>query len=296
MTAATLPESVAALVGDLVGCPFNILPLSGMSGSRVLRVVGPSGSIVVKGGVSSREATVYRSLAPVLADAGIRIPSLVAATDRGGEAWLLLEDIPTALPPDRWLADPELLGALHRLHCLDPTVLDVLPDRFQPDWSESMTNAALHWLGDDPEVGRRLTDLRGEAAPLFEPVTLISGDPNPLNWGLSGTGELVLMDWERIGLGHPAIDVAITMPGLPGLEQFDRVVVTYRSTIPILAVSSPPIATYLLVRAKLWTVIELLAATPPLSVGAPECGPLARRQETVVGVSGLLKEWLRRVT
>jgi thiamine kinase-like enzyme len=44
-------------------------------------------------------------------------------------------------------------------------------------------------------------------------VCNISGDPNPTNWGIRDNGDLVLFDFERIGYGNPAIDLAITIPG-----------------------------------------------------------------------------------
>ena len=296
MTSGPWPRPVSEIVSEIVGGPANVETLGGMSGSSVIRVVGPGGSIVVKGGVSAREAAVYRSLSPALADAGVRIPTLHAAVDVAGRRWLVLEDVPAALPRERWLADGEVLTTLHRLHRLDPAVLGALPDHFRPTWSEAMTTSALGWLGNDFGLGRHLTALRDEASPLFEPRGLISGDPNPLNWGIARSGALVLMDWERIGLGHPAIDVAITIHGLPTRDEFDRVAAVWRTVGSSLSVETRPMQVRDLVLAKLWTVIELLAETPPLGNGAPVFGPLKRRQETAVAAAERVPGWLRQVT
>lgn len=136
-----------------------------------------------------------------------------------------------------------------------------------------MQRAALGWL---PGTGldATLAVLQREAAPLFTARSVISGDPNPLNWGLSGDGELVLMDWERIGLGHPALDVAITMPGLPGLAEFERPALAYRSN------DGSEVSARRLMLAKLWTVVELLASTPRWPVETVGDGPQQRRRET----------------
>lgn len=291
-----MPEPVDHLAGDLVGRPCSSVVLGGMSASSVIRVVGPGGSIVVKGGVSAREAAVYRSLQLVLADAGIRIPRLYGTVDDTGGTWLVLADIPQPLPRDRWLADPEVLTTLHRLHRLDPAELDALPDRFQPAWSEAMTASALRWLDDAPDLGERFANLGEEAATLFEPHGVISGDPNPLNWGLSTAGELVLMDWERIGLGHQAIDIAISVPGLPTLDEFDRVAGEWRTIASNLSMGAGPIEPRDLILAKLWTAIELLAQTPPFADGSRGYGTAGRRQDTAIAVAERLPDWLRRVT
>lgn len=202
--------------------------LGGMSGANVFRISGPHESLVAKGGVTVRERAVYEQLSDRLASRGVRIPRHFATVVEDADVWLLLEDVPRPLPRERWLADDEIMSVLARLHVLPIEELAVLPDRFQPAWSEAMQRAALERL---PGAGLddTLAVLRREAAALFRPRSVISGDPNPLNWGLTDDGELVLMDWERIGLGHPALDVAITMPGLPGLADFERTAVAYRS-------------------------------------------------------------------
>ncbi|MDQ0220379.1 hypothetical protein ELQ35_19985 [Peribacillus cavernae] len=81
-----------------------------------------------------------------------------------------------------------------------------------------------HFFWEEETMGRvqqflplELTDilsfLQEQAKVLFRPLCCISGDPNPTNWGVRNNGDLVLFDFERIGYGNPAIDLAITMPG-----------------------------------------------------------------------------------
>ena len=294
----TLPQAVRVRVHDIVGHPVTTDPLGGMSGTQVVRVAGSGGTLVAKADVSARELGVYLTLASVFADRGIRIPACHGVVRAGDETWLLLEDIPSPLPHERWLTDPAVMATLRRLHRLPPATLDVLPDQFRPAWTGPMNRSALRWLPDDPNLGRRLATLRQEATPLFLPLVPISGDPNPLNWGLARAGELVLMDWERIGLGHPALDIAITVPGLPTLDEFDRVRDACRAADVSITREVGGIETRQLMLAKLWTVIEFLAGTPPVAEGAIEAvsGPVGRRRATALMVADELPGWLRQLT
>ena len=62
---------------------------------------------------------------------------------------------------------------------------------------------------------------------LFRPVCAISGDPNPVNWGLRDDGTLALFDWERFGRCSPALDLAITVPGLGDETAYRAVATSY---------------------------------------------------------------------
>lgn len=290
---ATLPERVLSHARPMVGELLRAVALGGMSGARVVRVSGPDGTLVAKAGVSARERAVYERLANQLTERGIRIPQWYA-TVINDDVWLLIEDIPHPLPRERWLADSGVMAVLRRLHHLPPSTLDILPDHFRPEWTAAMDQAAVAWLGDDARLTETLAVLRREAAPLFEPRAVISGDPNPLNWGLSVDRELVLMDWERLGLGHAALDVAITIPGLPTLPDFERTAHTYsrRPNPPDTPASEPN--SRQLVLAKVWTVVELLATTPRRPDGAT-AGPDERRRKTAAHVAELVPSWLREV-
>jgi len=292
----TLPSPVIDLITDLISRPIRVDALGGMSGARVMRVTGLTGSIIAKAKVSAQELAVYRSLSSVFSEAGIRIPKPQGFVDAGGETWLLLEDIQRSLPSGRWLADAEVLGTLHRLHRLAPATLDLLPDQFQPEWTGAMVQAAMRWLGDDTDIAGRLAALRVEAAPLFEPHGVISGDPNPLNLGLSRSGKLVLMDWERIGLGHPAIDLAITIAGLPTTNEFEQTAAAYCAAGMGRNAAAVQVEPRHLVLAKLWTLTEFLAETPPLGEGGLLSESNRRRQEIAEVIAGKVPTWVRRVT
>ncbi len=295
MMVESLPEPIIRRAEGIVGRPVTTESLGGMSGARVFRVAGCGGTLVAKANVSPRELGVYLTLSSVFADNGIRIPVCHGTVRAGDKAWLLLEDIPSPLSRQRWLADPEVMATLRRLHRLPPATLDALPDRFQPGWTESMDLAALRWLGENQDLASRLAAVCHETVSLFAPVGPISGDPNPLNWGLTRNGEIVLMDWERIGLGHPALDVAITVPGLPTLDEFDRVRGAYRAAEISMSGEVGGIETRQLFLAKLWTVVEFLAGTPPVVEGVAEAGPVGRRQATAESVAAAFPGWLRQM-
>jgi hypothetical protein len=225
-----------------------------MSGARVERLHGTSGTLILKQTPRATEPDVYRSIAPILRDHGINLPECFGIWD-DKRHWLLLEDVPAPLPRERWIADPGQLELLARLHALPVGLLAPLRERYRPAWDDALTEAALALLPDvDPDL---LRTTQADSQPLFIESAVISGDPNPQNWGVRDDGALVLFDWERLTLGDPAIDLAITVPGLPDIAPYQHVAARY-----VEITRSDDDVTTLVQRmrlAKLWTVIELLA-------------------------------------
>ena len=68
---------------------------------------------------------------------------------------------------------------------------------------------------------------------------MISGDPNPTNWSVREDGTVVLFDWERVGYGTPALDLAITVPGLGTPDDYRRVVEGYLRAGPSPELTAP---------------------------------------------------------
>jgi aminoglycoside phosphotransferase (APT) family kinase protein len=138
---------------------------------------------------------------------------------------------------------------------------------FHPQWTAEMTAAAVACVPSEErsDVRSRLLAIQERTAALFEPHCLISGDPNPTNWGLRADGTVVLFDWERFGLGAPALDVAISMPGLPSPNGGPEERVASRYLEFWAATGGEPPATVRqfaadIRRAKLWTIVEFLEA------------------------------------
>lgn len=251
------------------GALLELRTLSGgMSGSRVYRAGFASGTVIVKAETHLRELAFYQDCAPPLQDR-LRTPRLYASSHHERACWLALEDVPTPLPRERWLADPVLIASLSALHDSDCRVNDTLA--FRPSWTRATTERALSCFTEavQADLGPLLEPLRVESQPLFEPHHAISGDPNPMNWGVLTDGRPVLYDWGRLGLGTAALDLAITVPGLGEARDFERVARAY------LTLRGDPADVTRLARgiavAKAWSIVEYLR-----EVGNQPAGGVAR--------------------
>lgn len=243
----------------MFGIPTAIEQLHGLSGSSVWRVTCAQQRIVVKRTQSRREADVYRLLAPLLAAQGVSCPTLFWSERNDGSYWLLLEAIPQPLPRSRWLADRDLLGVLYRLH---QSTLPELIAPFRPAWTDEMTAQVVHLLPDSAaHLQTEVTRFQSLSQPLFGVKRWISGDPNPANWGLRTDGSIVLFDWERLGRGAPALDLAISVPGLGQAADFQLVAAAYLEHDSTLAKTDTAIKELAreIAIAKTWNVVEFLS-------------------------------------
>lgn len=216
---ASWPAPVRAYIHETHGAPETVERLGGMSDGRVFRAQFAESSVIVKASPSDKERNFYRTVAPSLAQLGIATPRLEWSTRISESSWLILEDVPCSLPQgdsQHWRADRRVLTTLCKLHAATLDEPIAMPDLFEPRWTEEMTKAALSLFPSATAAGLApvLTSLEYEAQPLFEPRCSISGDPNPMNWGVRSDGAAVLFDWERFGRGTPAIDLGIITPGL----------------------------------------------------------------------------------
>ena len=98
---------------------------------------------------------------------------------------------------------------------------------------------------------------------------------NPGNWRVDDRGRPVLLDWERIGLGHPAVDLGISLPGLPSRSEAEALVAAYNGGIDASDV----------LLAKTWSLVELAAET----------GAEPRFLARLEGLRPLVGDWLARV-
>lgn len=252
--AVDLPPAVVAAAARHTGTVRATEPLGGLSGRTVAAVYGTRASVVVKGPVSSVEVAAATDLAGPLARSGVRTPRTLAVPDASGETWLVMEHLPRALPRHRWGGDPHVLRALRGLHSLPREPVEHLHGRYRPRWDAPLTAAACETLVVDDATAARLADLARRAGSLFVAGRVISGDANPLNWRLDADDRPVLVDWERITVASPAIDLATVVPGLPDRRTAGAVVSAYGGdTVTVDEV----------MLAKVWTVVELAATAPP---------------------------------
>lgn len=249
-----------------VGAVRAVDHLSGMSGAGVWRVRVAGNSLIVKASRSSREFDFYRSVAGPLGEIGVATPTLHWSGRHGDSYWLFLEDVSEPLPqPDgeTWRVDFRVLETLRRLHNAPLALCDAIPAVHEHSWTREMNASALECFPRDTAnaLAPPLETLRREAQRLFEPRCLISGDPNPRNWGVRAGGVAVLFDWERLGRGSPAIDLAIAIPGLGNREMYQVQADDYNAVQ--LDRDHTPLPVASLVReialAKAWSVVELMA-------------------------------------
>lgn len=180
------------------------------------------GSAVLKGPLQAREALFYRDVAPLLVSQGIALPEVYALLDRGNEAWLLREAFPQLLPHKRWFGDGAVLDTLRRIHALPQSF--VIPQPFIPTWQ----GLAEPYVSDlSPAIREQLERLMLRHDALFTPAGVIVGDPNATNWGIRADGTVVLFDWDHVGYGIPAFDVAVVIPGLGWPTLFEQVADAY---------------------------------------------------------------------
>ena len=212
-------------------------PLGAESGfaSRLFRVEIETGrepaQVVCKlasGEAAVREAAFYREVGN---EAGIRVPRCyhIEEDRRSGTACLVLEDLDEARFVDAFagcspVETQQVVDALAGLHAFwwrpggrlpwAPSFpVDHAIDRLPARWTSFLDR---HGDAVPPDV-RAATDLvtdrhRALLQPLSEPLTLLHSDLHLDNIAFDGE-EVVLFDWQRACLGHPAADLALFLVG-----------------------------------------------------------------------------------
>lgn len=279
------PEPVRQHIRELYGEPTAVERLGGISLGSVYRVRFQNASVIVKANPGPREARFYATVAPALRERGVPCPALEWSGHVAGAYWMILEDVPYPLPPERWHADPEMLAVLGRLHTATLALPPAESDLFRPAWTDDITEAALSCFPEAvaAELRPALRGLQERHQYLFLPQCPISGDPNRTNWGLRGDGTLVLYDWERFGYGTPPLDLAIATPGFGDAAAFAQVASRY------LVGARPALRqqlTYDIGIAKVWNVVEFLSM---YATGD------AASHVTVDALVGKFPAWLREI-
>lgn len=290
-TLSPWPVSVTAAIADLAGAHTGVERLGGMSGATVWRARAPRHSFIVKASPRPTERRFYEAVAATPRRHGIASPTLHRALEEDGIHWLVLEDIASPLPRDRGLADPELMATLRRLHAIEWSAEFELPEGFIPRWTGEMTGRALSCLPKATALDSApLLLLRRVAAAsqhLFQPLAPISGDPNPSNWGIRDDSTLVLFDWERFSRGTPALDLAITVPGLGDPAGYALVAARYLTDAS--GEPGPSATIEHLAReiglAKVWTIVDFLSGYA--------LNPSRRTQPVVEYLISTLPAWLK---
>jgi thiamine kinase-like enzyme len=265
----TWPKAVREYIHEIYGIPNDITPLSGLSQNHIWRLCFGENCTVLKQSAEAKEFRFYRDIAPQLVAQGVAIPALLWAEQVDSGYWTIVEYMPKPFPRERWLADPAQLQRLRHLHQSQLSLGSEVDWIFRPLWDDTMTEAALSFF--EADIAKRLRPLlqtiQERSQPLFESMCWISGDPNPMNWGMRDYDTVVLFDWERFGRGTPPLDLAIATPGLATIEDCHKVAAGYlesdSSAIELLARQ--------IAQAKVWNVIEFLSMAQAGDV-AEMCG------------------------
>jgi thiamine kinase-like enzyme len=251
------PEAVRHYIRENYGVPDEVTPLSGLSQNQVWRLCFGEKCIVLKQSTEAKEYHFYRDIAPQLITQGVAIPALAWSAQIDSGCWFIVEYMPKPFPRERWLADPAQLRLLHHLHHSQLSLNEEADWLFRPVWDDVMTEVALSFFETDiaHQLHPLLQTIQAHSQPLFESACWISGDPNPMNWGLRNDDTMVLFDWERFGRGTPPLDLAIATPGLATAEDCHKVASVYlesgENAIESLARQ--------IAQGKVWNVIEYLA-------------------------------------
>lgn len=251
-------EKYQNILVEHVGWPYTMERLSGVGGPGCHVVHGPLGDVVLKDEVPRREAHFYGEVAPRVRATGLGIPKLVASGE--DPYWILLEHVPSKLPNDRWQGDQGIAIYLARWHQMSSALLAHSHMKYVYVWDPQTLEQLSGFVDAETlrQIGVVIDRHREGFDALFEPICGIHGDPNPTNWLLTASGDLVLIDWSRYGMAHPAIDLAISLGGLPDWDVIRHLARQYHVQNPR-AVEDLDALVLAIALGKLWTYIDFLA-------------------------------------
>lgn len=256
-----IPRCVRQELEHVYGAFHAKTPLHGLSHNQIWRMRFDTRTVILKGSESPREFRFYREIAPQLHTGGVCTPQLMGTWHTAEQYWIAIEEIPIALHRDRWLGDPAVLQLLWHLHHSKIEPQSPRHNLFQPQWTKAMTTEALTYFSYDErdELDHLLVNYQQMSQTLFTATHWISGDPNPRNWGVRTDGTVVLFDWERFGRGAPAIDLAITVPGLGTRADYEQVAAGYLQLGSVCDQSAIAQSVEEMISAKIWSVVEFLS-------------------------------------
>ena len=220
-------EILHAQIVSITGNPVTSTPMMGVGGPGILKVQGPKGEAVLKY-TTAIEAAFYKDWADIVRHKGLGVPEVYAQGESAGKIWVLMESLPMVLghPYTQRLSDQ--IAYLSVLHSLDQNPIAMagnLPERSVMWTAQDIDDAASLWDDDDAHALTSFLEMPWPA--LTSKKTLISGDPNPTNWGERSTGQLVLFDWAEAAWSHPAYDLAVLCGGFPENTAVKHVVKQY---------------------------------------------------------------------
>lgn len=218
-------------------------------------------SFIVKKAKEKREYDVYNSLSHFFKEREILIPFVYYTYKEKEDYWLVIEDVSGHFPKERWTGDREQIKLLFNLHFNTWNKTLNIDKPFDFSWDKKLIKNSLSLFPSGVEGV--IERLHSKSETIFSPFCCISGDPNPTNWGIRNNNELVLFDWERIGYASPAIDLAITMPGLGTIDKslefnIASTYISFWKNSSVEFLYSVQELTEQIVMAKMWSALDFL--------------------------------------
>ncbi len=213
----------------LTGEPVTLERLSGAGGPGVILITGPQGRAVIKYPVR-QEALFYRKLAPMIRQQGLGLPEVYAQSEASRGEWILMEALSSTLEPPYQSKLADMTTYLAKLHTISSEnapmgTEDLLSVRPVLLSYQDIEDACTLWPTDTRGHLLHLLQLPWPSLP--DERRLVSGDPNPTNWGFRASGQLVLFDWSEVAFSHPAYDLGVLCGGLPEVALVRDVVNLY---------------------------------------------------------------------
>ena len=262
------PQEIQNYVIDTYKFPTSIIKLDGIKqNGGCYRIQIDDSSIIIKEMTDPQEYLFYTKCLSIMESFNNNIPILYGAYEQDNNYWIIIEDVPGVFPKSRWNADSQQVDAMFRLHSESWGRSLPIIGGYTPKWDDQLTEKVLGLLSDriSNQIWSLLSELQKASQQLFKPYCWINADTNPTNWGIRKDGSIVLFDWERISCGSPAIDLAITIPGLETSDNSTEKVIVERYLS--LWTNSPldfPLNKQLLFEqlklAKIWSAIEFLGS------------------------------------
>ena len=260
------PQKIQQYLVESFGIPITMKKLNGIKsygGCYCIKFFNTS--VIVKHMVDPQEYLFYNECTRFMQEFKRHIPILYCSYRNEEDYWIVIEDVENSLPKERWYADEHLLEVLFKFHSETWGKSLLLSNHYSPNWKNELTYAVLELMPDkiSNQLQSSLFELQKESQHIFKPYCWLNADTNPTNWGIRKDGTVVLFDWERISCASPAIDLAITIPGLGTADNSVESLISKRYIAMWSELSSDfPFTEQKLLQeiklAKLWSVVEYL--------------------------------------
>ncbi|CCJ77488.1 phosphotransferase [Cronobacter muytjensii] len=225
--------------------------LAQMGAARVRKCERDGQPLIEKRGASRVEIAFYCHSAGALRERGIHTPALLGVEAQTATLWL--EWLPHTVSLEALCDDEALYRTLGALHAATPAPGAPLHPHY---WRVENQTLLCEVLSLAPDAVAILQEIAARSDSLFTARTLISGDTNAGNWGRRDNGDLVLFDWERIGYGNPAIDLAPLIKGMGSLVAYNAMIDRYT---PWAAHEKTDDLLQPLIIAKAWIATEVVS-------------------------------------